>query len=197
MTQDLQFLLEKINADGVEKAKAEAEQIVGAAHARAKAILDAAKHDAEQTLAAAKQEAETFRQQAVNSVRQAARDTLLSVKQDVTAMLTTLLLEEVNATMCNSDRVAALAEEAVRAYLAGNDSGGIADIATSAALLDVLRAKLAHMARDGVTVVTDERTGSGFKVHLAGGHVEHDFTGAAVAAALARGLHPRLAALLD
>ena len=196
MTEDLQFLLEKINADGVEKAKAEPERIIGAAHARAKAILDAAKHEAEQTLAAAKLEADAFGRRTEESVRQAARDTLLSVEKDVTAMLTTLLLEEVNAAMNDPHFIATLAEEAVRAYLTGND-GAVADIATSAALVDVLRAKLAAAAARGVTVVTDERTGSGFKVRLAGGRVEHDFTGAAVATALARGLRPRLAALLS
>jgi len=197
MTEDLQFLLEKINADGVEKAKAEAERIIGAAHARARAILDAAKHEAEETRAAAKQEADAFERRADASVRQAARDILLSVEKSVSAMLTTLLLEEVNATMSDPHCVATLAEEAVRVYLAGNDSRGIADIAASAALVDVLRDKLAKAALKGVTVVTDERTGSGFKIRIEGGRVEHDFTGAAVAAALARGLRPRLAALLS
>jgi len=197
MTEDLQFLLEKINADGVEKAKAEAERIIGAANVQAKAIVDAAKHEAGQTVAAAKLEADAFRRRADDSVRQAARDTLLSVEKTVTAMLTILLLEEVNAVMNDPHFVATLAKDAVHAYLSGNDSG-IADIATSAALVDVLRAKLAAAAAmKGVTVVTDERTGSGFKVRIKNGRVEHDFTGTAVAAALARGLHPRLAALLS
>jgi len=196
MTEELQFLLEKINAEGVGKANAEAERIIGAANVQAKAIVDAAKQEAELAVAAAKQEADAFGRRAEETVRQAARDTLLSVEKSVSAMLTTLLLEEVNAVMSDPNFIATLAEEAVRTYLSGNDSCGIADIATSAALVDVLRAKLARAAAQGVTVVTDERAGSGFKVRLAGGHVEHDFTGAAVSAALARGLRPRLAALL-
>jgi len=196
MTEDLQFLLEKINADGVEKAKAEAERIIGAAHARARAILDAAKHEAEETRAAAKLDADAFERRAEESVRQAARNTLLSVEEDVKAMLTTLLLEEVNAVMNDPNLVATLVEDAVRAYLAGNDNS-VADIAVSAALVDMLRAKLAKAAIKGVTVVMDERTGSGFKISIEGGRVEHDFRGPAVAAALARGLRPRLATLLS
>jgi len=193
MTQDLQQLLEKINADGVEKANAEAEKIIGAANARAKTILDSASREAEQIVANAKAEAKAFERRAEEAVRHAARDTLLKVEQSVTALLTGLLLKEVNAAMANPDLVASLASEAVRAYLTG--SGGI-NIATSASLADTLRARFAGLAKEGVSVVTDDRTGTGFKVRLAGGHVEHDFTGAAVAEALSRGLRPQLKELI-
>jgi len=198
MTQDLQYLLEKINADGVEKAKAEAEQIIGAANAQAKAILDAAKHEAEQTRAVAKQDADAFSRRAEETVRQAARDTRLSVEKSVANMLTTFLHGAVCSTMSDAGVVAPLVDEAVRAYLTGNEKSGIGEIATSAALVEMLRNKLAAAAaKDGVLVVMDDRIGSGFKVRIKDGHVEHDFTGPAVAAALARGLRPRLAALLN
>ena len=194
MTQDLQYLLEKINADGVEKAKAEADKIVGAANAQAKAIRDDASRQAEQIVATARQEAEAFGRRAEETIRQAARDTLLGVEKSVTAMLTGLLLKEVNAAMSDPALVSTLAAEAVRAYLSGK--GGTAEVAAAAKLADALRVRLAQEAKSGVTVVTDERTGAGFRVRLAGGHVEHDFSGAAVADALARGLRPRLAELL-
>ena len=42
----------------------------------------------------------------------------------------------------------------------------------------------------------DEVTSSGFTVKLDGGRVEHDFTGATVAAELAKRLRPDLAALM-
>ena len=48
----------------------------------------------------------------------------------------------------------------------------------------------------GVTVVTDATTGAGFRVRLADGRVEHDFTGAAIVDALSKQLRPRLAALM-
>jgi len=194
MTEDLQHLLEKINAEGVERANAEAGKIVGEANARAKAVLDAAAQEAGQIVAAAKQEADAFGRRAEETIRQAARDTVLNIEKSVTAMLTGLLLKDVNAAMGDPDLVATLAGEAVRAYL--SDNAGTADVAVSEKLADALRVKLAGMAKDGVTVVTDDRAGTGFKVRLAGGHVEHDFTGPAVADALSRGLRPRLASLL-
>ena len=193
MTQDLQQLLEKINAECVEKANAEAERIISAADARAKGIIDDAARKAEQTTAGAMADAEAFGRRAEESIRQAVRDTLLNVERSVTALLTKLLVKDVNEAMNEPGRVAALAEQAVRAYIGDNSK---TEVVASRDLANVLRAKLAHEARNGVTVVTDDRAGTGFKVRVDGGRVEHEFTGAAVAEALARGLRPRLAELL-
>ena len=194
MTQDLQQLLEKINTEGVEKANAEAERIIREANARAKGILDDAARKAGQTTASAEADAEAFERRAEESIRQAARDTLLNVERAVTTLLTKLLITEVNAAMSDSTRVAVLAEQAVRVYLENNDE---IDVVTSPDLLNVLRAKLKNKAQNnGVSVETDGRTGTGFKVRVEGGRIEHDFTGPAVADALARGLRPNLAALL-
>ena len=193
MTQDLQQLLEKINTDGVEKAKSEATKIIAQANAQAKAIVAAATRDAEQLAAHAKQEADAFEHRAEETIRQSARDTVLNVEKSVTEMLTALLLKDVSITMNSPELVAQLASEAVRAYI---QEKGEMDVVASAKLVDVIRAKLASEAVKGVTVVSDAHTGSGFKVRLENGRVEHDFSGAAVADALAKNLRPKLAALL-
>jgi V/A-type H+-transporting ATPase subunit E len=193
MTQDLQQLLEKINTDGVEKAKTETLKIIDQANLQAKSIVDDATREAEQMVAHAKQEADAFAHRAEETIRQAARDTVLNVEKSVTAMLTALLLKDVSITMNSPELVAQLASEAVRAYI--QEKGGM-DVVASAKLVDVLRAKLASEAVKGVTVVSDNHTGSGFKVRLANGRIEHDFSGAAVADALAKNLRPKLAALL-
>ena len=86
-----------------------------------------------------------------------------------------------------------LGAEAVKTYLNGKEE---ISIAAGQKLADALRADLAAKAQAGVTIVTDENTGAGFSVRLAGGRIEHAFTGAAVADALSKQLRPRLAALL-
>lgn len=193
MTQDLQQLLEKINTDGVEKAKSESAKIIDHANAQAKVIVDTATREAAQKIAQAKQEAEAFERRAEETIRQAARDTVLNVEKAVTALLTNVLLKEVNATLNTAEIVAQLAAEAVRAYL--HEKGGL-DVVASAKLADAIRAKLAAEAVSGVTVVTDDHLGAGFNVRLAKGRIEHNFSGAAVADALAKHLRPKLAALL-
>lgn len=193
MEQDLQQLLEKINKDGVEKAKGEAAKIASDAQAKADAIIAAAKAQAAQTAENAKRDAAAFESRAEETIRQAARDTVLKVEQSVTAMLTALLVKDANAAMRDPNLVPKLAAQAVAAYISGK--GGI-ELAAGKELADLFRSKLAAEAAKGVRIVTDENTGSGFRIRLANGRIEHDFTGNAVAEALAKSLRPRLAALV-
>jgi len=193
MTQDLQQLLEKIQRDGVDKAKSEADKILTQANSQAHAIVESAKSESAKIIAKARQEAEGFEHRAEETIRQSARDTLLTVEKSVTALLAKLLADQVNSAMGGSELVSKLAEEAVRTYLAGR---GAVEVAASAKLADALRSAFAEKALKGVTVVTDDATGAGFRVRLDNGRVEHTFTGVAVADALARQLRPRLAALL-
>ncbi len=193
MTQDMQQLLEKIQRDGVDKAKAEADKILEKANTQARQLLENAKNEAVRTVASARQEAEAFERRAEETIRQSARDTILTVEKAVGQLLGQLLVKNVNCALGNTDLVAGLALEAVRAYLAGNSA---VEVAAANKLADALRAKLAAEALNGVRVVTDEATGTGFRVRLANGRVEHEFTGAAVAETLARQLRPRLAALM-
>jgi V/A-type H+-transporting ATPase subunit E len=193
MTQDLQQLLEKIQRDGVDKAKSDADKLVSEAQAQARKIVEAAHAEAAKIKADARQEAEAFERRAEETVRQSARDTVLNVEKAVTALFGGLLLKDVNAALSSAELTAELAAEAVRAYI--GEKGGV-EVAAAAKLADALRAKLAAEAASGVTVVTDDTTGAGFRLRLAGGRVEHAFTGAAVADALAKQLRPRLAALM-
>jgi len=193
MTQDLQQLLEKIQRDGADKAKAEADRLLAEARAQAEATLASARAEAEEIKADARQEAEAYGLRAEETIRQAARDTLLNVEKAVTALFSKLLLTDVNTALDSTDIVAALASDAIHAYLGGKSP---VEVSASATLADALRSKLAAEAVTDVTVVTDEAAGSGFRIRLAGGRIEHTFTGAAVADALAKQLRPRLAALM-
>lgn len=193
MTQDLQQLLEKIQRDGVDKAQTEAALLLDKARADARAITEAAKKEAEKLRADARQEAEAFERRAEETIRQSARDAVLNVEKAVTALLTRLLVKDVDASLSKTDRVAGLAAEAVRAYLGGK---GLVEVVAATQLADILRAQLAAEAANGVTVVTDDTTGAGFLIRLANGRIEHAFTGAAVAEALSKQLRPRLAALM-
>ena len=176
------------------RAQAEADALLSDARAQAASLLDAAQAEAVKIKAEARQEAEAFEHRAEETMRQAARDTVMKVEKAVTHLLQRLLLENVNAGFdANPELVADLAAEAVRAHLGAK--GGV-EVAAAAKLADVLRVTLAAEAAKGITVVTDEAAGTGFRLRLANGRVEHAFTGSAVAETLAKQLRPRLAALM-
>ena len=188
MSEDLQSLLEKINRDGVEKADREAKRIVDEAQVTANAILAKAREEAESLRAAARKDAEASAARSVETVRQAARDTVLSVQGAITTVLERLLKGHVNAALSDPSQVTALVAAAVREFTTGGE------IAAPAKLVQALASELA--ARPDFTVVTDEASEAGFTVRLQGGRVEHSFTGETVARELGRRLRGDLAALL-
>ena len=190
MAEELQQLLEKIQRDGVDKANAEAAAIVAKAKAEADTIVKKAQEDAAAAEAKGKADAEAYAARARETISQAARDTVLKVKEDVTKLLTQLLAQDVSAALATE--AVPLAAAAVKELVTGSG----AEVAASAKLVDALRAQLAAQAQNGVKVVADEMTGAGFTVKLDNGRVAHDFTDAAISEALAQRLRPDLAALL-
>ena len=191
MAEELQNLLEKIKRDGVDKANAEAAAIVAKAKAEADALVKKAQEDAAAAEAKGKADAEAYAARARETISQAARDTVLKVKQDVMELLKKLLLQNVTAALATE--AVPLAAAAVKELVTGSAT---AEIAAAPKLVDALRAQLAQQAQDGVKVVADETTGAGFTVKLDNGRVEHDFTDATISEALAQRLRADLANLL-
>lgn len=186
--EDLQGLLEKINRDGVEKANAEAVRIVGDAKAKADALVKAAESAAAQTKAAAEKAAADYQARAAETVKQAARDVVLGVRESVTRLLEGLLAKDVEAALADDAVAVGLVSAAIR------DLTGPGEVVAGAKLAAALKAQAA--ALKDFTLVTDEALGTGFSVRLDGGRVEHAYTGEVIAAELAKRLRPDLAALL-
>jgi V/A-type H+-transporting ATPase subunit E len=188
MSEDLQSLLEKINRDGVEKAEAEAKKIIDAAEKRAAEIVSSAKDEAARAKAEAERESALYAERAAETIRQAARDTVISVRDSVTRLLENLLAKNVDAALADEKNAAALVMEAIREL-----TGGI-EISASAKLAETLKAQLA--ASGSITVSTADAPAAGFTVKLDGGRIEHDFSAAVIAGEIAKRLRPDLANLV-
>lgn len=191
MAEELQQLLEKIQHDGVEKANAEAATILAKAKADAAAILKDAESKAAAFRAQAETDAKAFEERAQKTISQAARDTVLEVKDAIGRMLEKLLAKDVAAALADPSEAAKLALAAV------NELGSNADVAAGEKLAAALKAQLAADAKAGVKVVLDESVGTGFSIRLDSGRVEHDFSESAIVAALAKRLRPDLAKLVN
>lgn len=191
MAEELQQLLEKIQHDGVEKANAESAAILAKAKADAAAILKDAESKAAALRAQAETDAKAFEERAQKTISQAARDTVLEVKDAIGRMLEKLLAKDVAAALADPAEAAKLALAAV------NELGSEADVAAGEKLAAALKAQLAAESKSGVKVVLDESVGTGFSIRLDGGRVEHDFSEAAIVAALAKRLRPDLAKLVN
>ena len=190
MAEELQHLLDKINREGVEKAENEAARIIAAAKEEAATLVATAKNEAAAEKAAAEAAAKMSAHRAEETIRQAARDTVLSVESAVTKLLESVLVRNVDAALSDPATAVGLARDAIRA-VAGD---GEVDVAAGAKLAESLRAQLA--AETNVKVVTDDTLGTGFSVRVDGGRVEHEFTGSVVSNAIASRLRAELAKFL-
>jgi vacuolar-type H+-ATPase subunit E/Vma4 len=121
-------------------------------------------------------------------VRQAARDTVISVQDRITGMLENLLVRNVDTALADEKTVTALVARALEGLASD------AEIAAPGKIAAALKAQLA--AGGEITIVTDDTVGSGFSVKFDNGRVEHSFTGETIAGELAKRLRPDLAALL-
>ena len=186
--EDIQSLLERINREGVEKAEAEARRIVDAAKSEADAIVRDARAGAEKAKADAEKSAGDYVTRAEETVRQAARDVVLGVKESIDAMLAGLLTKDVNAALADGNTAAEIAAAAVR------ELAGPGEITCGPKLAEALKAQAAALG--SFTVVTDEASGEGFSVRVDGGRIEHAFTTEVIAAEIAKRLRPDLATLL-
>ena len=190
MSEDLQSLLNKINRDGVEKARAEAESIIAKAKSDAAEIVKAAKEEAAAKMAEAAKAADADAARAAKTISQAARDTIIEVRDAVTAMLTKLLAQNVDKALENEKTVADLAAKIVADFVATGD----VEVAAGEKLAAALKASLA--SKGAIKVVTDETIGKGFCVKVDAGRVEHSFTAGVIAEELAKRLRPELAKLV-
>ena len=186
--EDIQSLLERINREGVEKAEAEAARIISAAKDKAATIVREAREAADKEKSEAERASAAFAEHASETVKQAARDVVLGVRESVTAILDALLAKDVDAALADGNAAAALVKSAI------GELTGPGEISCAPALAQTLKAQAASLG--SFEVVADESSGKGFSVKLDGGRVEHTFTAEAIAAELSRRLRPDLAKLL-
>ena len=187
--EDLQGLLEKINRDGVEKAEAEARKIIDDARAKADALIKDAQAQAAQSKADAEKASAAYAERAAETIRQAARDIVIGVKDSVTTLLESLLAKGVDKALADEKTAVGIVAEAIR------DLTGPGEIRCGAKLASALKSQIADLKSFDVT--TDAALGTGFTVKTDGGRVEHTFTGETISSELAKRLRPDLAKLLQ
>jgi len=197
MGTDLQHLLDKIQTEGLDKAKAGADALLAQARGEALQLATAAQQQAGEMAARAREEADAHQQRATEAIRQAGRNVLLNVEKSTRELVEKLLLREVKSAMALAEVLTPLIQDTVRAYVAQGENVSVRLPQNAGALLPALLEKLRLEAESGkLEVVLDAAQNSGFSLRVQDGRVEHDFTAEAVAAAMSKTLRPQLAELL-
>jgi len=196
MDVKLNHLIEKIKKEGIEEGRQSAEQIVKDAEAEAKATIEKARKEAENILNIAKKEADQFQSNSELAVQQAARDSILQLKGQVTALFDRVFKKSVADALSPEvmkEMILKLAEQW------GKDES--AEITLSDAdkkqLESVLSSSIKKEVEAGITLKSSGDVSGGFQIGLKGKNVYYDFTDESIADALKQFLKPQLKALLD
>jgi V/A-type H+-transporting ATPase subunit E len=195
MTEDLQGLLDRIRAEGVERAEAEAARIIGEAETRAARIVADAESAAAELRRSAEADAEASAARGSTALEQAGRDFLLALQKSVEAVLQETLCQTV-AEALSPDIMSQILVRLADAYAAHDMNESRVDVLLSPQDRDTVGAIVLEKYRDlvsqGLTLRPDERVDAGFKVSFVDYHLYHDFTAEALAEALAPVLKPPL-----
>ena len=189
MAEELKHLIEQIQKEGVEKANIEADSIISQAKNKAAKIIAKAESKAQETLKKAETESAAFAERSVKTLEQAARDLLITIGQGCENIITEVLGKEVDGALTN-DQLGKLISEVV---LQGEGGATVTVSESDKAGLTALCADITKKSGKTVELDSDSEILSGFKVVFEGKNASLDYTGEAVAEALAAFLRPELA----
>ncbi|HEY5653446.1 MAG TPA: hypothetical protein VIR63_03645 [Pontiella sp.] len=193
MAEELKHLIEQIQKEGVEKANEEANTIISQAKEKAAKIVAEAENTAQETLKKAEIESVAFADRSIKTLEQAARDLLITIGQGCEKVVTETLGKEVDSAL-SGDLLQKMISEVV---LQGQGSAVVAVTEADKAALTAVCADIAKQSGNSVNLVADNEVLSGFKVTFDGKNVSLDYSGEAVAEALATFLRPELAKIVS
>lgn len=178
MELQIQELVSSIKKEGIDAARAEAEQIIAQAKEQAATIVAQAKEEAQRTEAKAQSEAELMKQSVRINAEHAQRDAMLSFKTQVQAEFEKILAAEAGKAL-QGETLAKL----IAAALSGEDPAGYT--AEVAEVTEGLKTTLAKELRGGLTIQPTPGVRAGFRLAARDGSGYFDCSDEEITAMLA------------
>jgi len=199
MAEELQYLIERIQKEAIEKAEGEAARIVAQAKEKAAALVKDAEAKARANLEKADRDAQVYAERSRQTLEQAARDLLITVGQGVEHILEDLVDDALNDAL-SPDTLKLMLGKMAEAYAQGGGAESRVDVllneADQADIIKFFSEKYREKMKQGVSIRTSNGILKGFRISFADGHVYHDFTQPAIAEALAHFLRDHLAEIV-
>lgn len=197
MADQLKELIEKIQAEGVKAAEEKAASIELEARRMAEDLVKKSEKSAARIEAEAKDRIARMEEGAKSSIKHAGRDTILSLKKEISAMLERLVEHHVHRAL-SAEEIAKILTTVIK----GCGGEGMDKIIVSVRKEDLgsveaaLLAELGAEVKKGITIRTTGELHGGFVISYDSGRSCYDFSDKALAEYLASYLKPKLAELL-
>jgi len=200
MSDPLQPLLERIQAEGIAKAQQQADALLQKARMEADQIRENARREAEALRQQASRDAAASVERGRKTLELSARDLLLTIQAATLRYFEILLRQNVEKALA-PEAVHELIRTTIKEWLSAETTGRHGEIHLSPETLQTLRNTLLQemqsAAEKGLLIHADPALSRGFKVVRREEHVELDFTPPAIAEALGRLLRPHLAEIVQ
>ncbi len=198
MDIQLQELVDRIKKDGVDVASAKAEQIVQEAEGKAKAIVADAQREADALIRNGKESAEREKKAAEDSIKQAARNLLISFRDGIEAQLSAVIRTETGKALDASVLKAAI-PDVIKSWSQEKGEGGLEVLLPADKVSDVesfLLSALKGKIAGGIEISAGEGIEGGFRIAEKDGSAYYDFSAEAVADLFASYLAPKVAGIM-
>jgi V/A-type H+-transporting ATPase subunit E len=191
----LEDLIEKIKQEGVDAAQKQADDIVTQAKNQAKEIVDDANKEAMAIAKKAKDEAARFEKTAKSAVQQAARDTLLTIKEEVKNIFGNILKQKVDENLSPE-----ILKNIIIGFAQNIAKGKGLDVLVSSdsqkQLNKMISKGLKEEFKKGITIKPDPRIKKGIRVGIKGEEAYYDITDEGITEFLRQFLSPQLSELI-
>jgi len=194
----LKELIDTIHRDGVDKVRQESETLLRQAKAQAEGIVAAAREQADAQLANTRREQERLEHSGRESLKQASRDLLLSVRKQLEALFSALLKEKSREALEDKEITLAIAamisnwkpevQDKIEILLPQDKFDSMAG---------ALRQALAGKIAAGIEIKAAAELAHGFRVGEKDGHAYYDFSAESIAESLSLFLNPAMAKIVS
>ncbi len=197
MEAQLDSLVRSIKSDGIESARKEAAAIIAQAKEDARKIIASAEENGRDALYKVEEETAKLKKTVEDSLRQAARDTVLAVRKDLEVLFCKLLQEDVGEIL-NGASLERIILDLMKSWTVSASF----DIQISPADMELLASSLLKklkdiMQDDKFTIKPLEGMKAGLRISFRDGTAYFDFTDQEISNILAQLLSPKFASYLS
>ncbi len=191
-------LIEKIKKDGIEEAKKSADEIIQKANKEAEKIINEAKDKADKMAQVSKDDAEKLINNTQSSLKQAARDLVLVLREQIVGIFDRILKKQISKSL-TPDLMNQLIVKIVDNWVV-NESDMIEVLVSEddkEKLEALIVSQLKQEAESSIEVNIGKNVDKGFRIGIKNRDVYYDLTDESILEAIKGFINPSISAMLD
>lgn len=198
MEVKLESLIEKIKRDGVGEARKASGELIKNAQEQAAKVIDDARIKAANLIEEAEKEAVGFEKNAEDAIKQAGRDLVLNLKEELTKLFDRILKRDFSEHL-TPEFLKQLIVKIIDNWSPGENSS--LEIITSSQdkkkLEELLFSHFKDEAKNTITIKASSNIDKGFRIGIKGEDVHYDFSDESILESLKEILTPSISRILD